>query len=225
MKSSSDRLRGANLYLLDELEDAGRTKALTESDLDALRAVAGWTETFVAKPHKDLGRAGPVCPFVPGALERNTIWLAAEHVAGRDMLEIVELVEGYQRLFDDAQPTGGDDAIYKSFVVVFTDLPAERAGEFLGDVLEHLAVPSYAKDGFVMGGFHEGNEGAAIYNASFRPFTSPVPFLLMRRAVVSDWKFFLDNEDWLDLWAHHHGDAAVPALAEQLQHLPWRDRA
>jgi hypothetical protein len=51
-----------------------------------------------------------------------------------------------------------------------------------------------------MGGFYEGNEGTAIYNASFRPFTSPVPFLLVRHAVVSDWKFFLDNENWLNLW-------------------------
>ena len=48
-----------------------------------------------------------------------------------------------------------------------------------------------------MGGFHEGSMGTAIHNASFRPFTSPVPFLLMRQAVVDDWKFFLDNEDWL----------------------------
>ena len=49
-----------------------------------------------------------------------------------------------------------------------------------------------------MGPFYEGNEGTAIYNPSFRPFTSPVPFLLMRHAVISDWKFFLDNEDWLN---------------------------
>jgi hypothetical protein len=51
-----------------------------------------------------------------------------------------------------------------------------------------------------MGPFYEGNDGTAIYNTNFRPFTSPVPFLLMRRAVISDWKFFLNNEDWLRLW-------------------------
>jgi hypothetical protein len=51
----------------------------------------------------------------------------------------------------------------------------------------------------VLGGFYESNEGSAIYNPSFRPLTAPVPFLLMRHAVISDWKFFLDNEDWLNL--------------------------
>jgi len=211
-----------NLFLPEELEDVSRTRELADSDLDALRAVADWIKTFVARPHKDLGRAGPVCPFVPGALERNTLWLAPEPITDRSVPDVVELISGYQRLLKDAQPTDGEDAIYKSFVIVFTDLPADRAEESFGAVLERLAVPSYVKDGFVMGGFYEGNDGAAIYNASFRPFTSPVPFLLVRHAVVSDWKFFLDNENWLNLWAHRYGDSGAQALARELRRLPWR---
>jgi Domain of unknown function (DUF6875) len=62
-----------NLFLLEDLEDVGRTSALAASDLDALRAVADWIKTFVALPNKDLGRSGPVCPFVPEALERKTL--------------------------------------------------------------------------------------------------------------------------------------------------------
>jgi hypothetical protein len=211
-----------SLFLLEDLADVGRATELAESDLDALQAVAGWIKTFVVKPHKDLGRAGPVCPFVPGALERKTLWLAPERIADRSVPDVVELINGYQRLFLDAQPTDGDDATYKSFVVVFTDLSPGRARDFFDDVLQHLAVPSYVEDGFVMGGFYEGNEGTAIYNASFRPFTSPVPFLLVRQAVISDWKFFLDNQDWLNLWAHRYGVSGVQALAEELRRLPWR---
>ena len=113
-----------NLFLLEDLEDVGRTSELAESDLDALHAVADWIKTYVVKPHADLGRAGPVCPFVPGALERNS---------------------------------------------------------------------------------------------SFRPFQSPVPFLFVRQGVISDWKFFLDKEDWLDLWARRFGEPAVHALADQLR--------
>ena len=55
-----------NLLLLEELEDGGRTSELADSDRAALHAVADWIKTFVVKPHQDLGRAGPVCPFVPG---------------------------------------------------------------------------------------------------------------------------------------------------------------
>jgi hypothetical protein len=73
----------ANLFLLENIEDASRTKELADSDRKALRAVADWTKTFVAKHHRDLGRAGPVCPFVPVALEHKTLWLAAERSTAR----------------------------------------------------------------------------------------------------------------------------------------------
>ena len=176
----------------------------------------------MVKPHKDLGRAGPVCPFVPGALERKTLWLAPEQIADRGVPDVVELISGYQRLFLDTQPVGGDDAIYKVIVVVFTDLSADRAPGVFDEVLQDLAVRSYVEDGIVFGPFYEGNEGTAIYNASFRPFQSPVPFLFVRHGVISDWKFFLDDEEWLNLWAHRCGESGTQALAEELRRLPWR---
>jgi len=212
----------ADLFLLEDLEDVGRTSELAESDLDALRAVADWIKTFVVRPHEDLGRAGPVCPFVPGALERKTLWLAPEQIADRGVPHVVELLNGYKSLFLDAEHTDGDDANYKVIVVVFTDLSADRAQGVFDGVLEQLAVPSYAEDGIVFGPFYEGNEGTAIYNSSFRQFQSPVPFLFVRQGVISDWKFFLDKEDWLNLWERRFGESAVHALAEELRHLPWR---
>jgi hypothetical protein len=211
-----------NLFLLEDLEDVGRTSELAESDLEALQAIADWIMSFVVKPHKDLGRAGTVCPFVPGSLERKTLWLAPEQIADRDVSEVVELMSGYKRLLLDTRPTEGDDVIYNVIVVVFTDLPAERAPGVFDDVLKHLAVPSYVEDGILFGPYYEGNEGTAIYNSSFRPFQSPVPFLFVRHGVTGDWKFFLDDDEWLNLWARRFGESGAQALAEELRRLPWR---
>jgi hypothetical protein len=211
-----------NLFLLEDLEDVGRTSELAKSDLDALHAVAEWIKSFVVKPHKDLGRAGPVCPFVPGSLERKTLWLAPEQIADRDGPDVVELMSGYKRLLLDTRPTDGDDASYNVIVVVFSDLSADRAQGVFDDVLQQLAVPSYVEDGVLFGPFYEGHEGTAIYNSSFRPFQSPVPFLFVRHGVTGDWKFFLDDEEWLNLWARRYGESAVHALAEELRRLPWR---
>ena len=74
-----------NLYLLEDLDDASKTRQFAKSDLAALRTVADWIKNFIARPHKDLGRAGPVCPFVPGALERKALWRGsrADHRPGR----------------------------------------------------------------------------------------------------------------------------------------------
>jgi hypothetical protein len=213
-----------NLFLVEDLEDARKTRELAESDRNALGAVADWTKSFVARPHRDLGRAGPVCPFVPVALDHKSLWLAAERSAGRSAPDVIQLIEGYKRLLLTAQPVDGDDANYKSIVVVFTDLQAAQAKDFFGGVLQQIGVPSYVDDGLVMGPFYKGNDGTAIYNPSFRPFTSPVPFLLMRRAAISDWKFFLNDEDWLRRWARRYGVPAVEALAEELRRQPWRAR-
>src|SRR5215218_3636636 len=211
-----------NLFLLGDLEDVGRTSELAESDLKSASRVADWIKTFVVKPHKDLGRAGTVCPFVPVSLERKTLWLAPEQIADRDVPEVVELMSGYKRLLLDTRPTEGDDVIYNVIVVVFSDLSADRAQGVFDDVLQQLAVPSYAEDGILFGPYYEGHEGTAIYNSSFRPFQSPMPFLFVRQGVISDWKFFLDNEGLLNLWARRFGESAVHALAEELRRLPWR---
>ncbi|MGY1792540.1 DUF6875 domain-containing protein [Geodermatophilus sp. SYSU D00525] len=212
-----------DLFLLEDLEDAGRTSRLAQADLDALRAVAQWIRAFVANPHEDLGRPGPVCPFVPGALSRRTLWLAPERIADRDGSRVVELLDGYRGRFLETDPTDGDEVDQKVIVVVFPDLPADRAGSVFDDALRQIAVPAYTQDGIVFGPFHPGDEGTAIHNADFRPFRSPVPFVFVRQGVVGDWKFFLDDHDWLDRWAQRFGPSAVHALAEQLRRLPWRE--
>jgi hypothetical protein len=213
-----------DLFLIEELENARMTSELAASDVDALRVVADWIKIFVATPHDDLGRAGPVCPFVPSALERKTLWLAPERIADRSVPQVVELMNGYKSLFLEAQPTDVDGATYKVIVVVFTDLSADRAQALFDDVLDELAVPSYVADGIVFGPFYDGNAETAIYNAGFRPFQSPVPLLFVRQGVIGDWKFFLDNQALLNNWAHRFGESAVHALADELRHLPWRAR-
>ncbi len=212
----------ANLILFQDLEDSSKTRDLAGSDLNALNTVADWIKTFVVRPNKDLGRAGPVCPFVPGSLERKTLWFAPEQIANRGVPEVVQLVNDYKRLLLRTQPTEGDDAIYKAIMIVFTDLSADHAKEYVdNDQVQRLKKPFYAEDGVVLGEFHERNELPAIYNASFQPFTPPVPFLLLRPAVISDWKFFVGNDDWLGIWARRFGESAVKALAEELRRMNW----
>jgi hypothetical protein len=213
-----------NLFLLEDLDDTGRTSELARGDVDALRAVADWIRSYVIKPHQDLGRTGPVCPFVPRSLERRVLWLAPEHVGDRDAPGLAEVVSGYQQLLLDTQPPDGDDVAYRVIVVVFTDLSADRAPGVFADVLQQIAVPRYADCGIVFGPFYPGHQGTAIYNASFHPFTSPVPFLFVRHGVVADWKFFLDQEVWLNHWARRYGEAGTHALAEELRRLPWNAR-
>jgi hypothetical protein len=212
-----------NLFLLEDLEDVNKTGELPESDLAGLRSIADWIKTYVVQPHKDLvGHAGPVCPFLPEAIERKALWLAPENVADEGAPQVVERMNGYKRQLLETEPTDGDDVNYNVIAVVFTDLSADRAGNVFHDVIQQLAVPAYVEHGLLFGPYYEGNEVTAIYNSSFRPFESPVPFMFVRHGVISDWKFFLDSEEWLNLWAHRYRESGAQALGEELRHLPWR---
>src|SRR5262249_51418360 len=144
-----------------------------------------------------------------------------ERSAGRSLPDVVRLIELYKRWLLASVPVGGEDAVHKCIVVIFPDLPAARAKNFFGDVMAQIGVPSYVDDGLVMGPFFAGNDGTALYNPNFRPFTSPAPLLLMRRGVASDWKFFLDSDEGLARWAHRHGERGALAVARELRRLPW----
>src|SRR5262245_14286061 len=133
-----------NLFLLEDLEDPGKTSRLAEGELHALRIAADWIGTFIVKPNKDLGRAGPVCPFVPFALERKTLWLAPEHLASRSPANIADLLSEYASLFRHTLPVDSNDANYKAIVVVFADASSVQAMQYFGDArIQSLKRPSY----------------------------------------------------------------------------------
>jgi hypothetical protein len=213
-----------NLFLFADIESSAQSSAIPPSDLIALRAVADWTKAYIITPNNELGRSGPICPFTPVALQHDALWLALEHTTGRSLSEMIERLKGYNQLLLLNAPTQGEIADYKSIVVVFTDLPSAKAKEFFEALLKPISLQFYENDGLVIGPFFEGNEGTAIYNANFRPFTSPVPLLLMRRAVVSDWKFFLNNPEWFKVWTRTHGAEGTNALAAELRRFPWNAR-
>jgi hypothetical protein len=145
------------------------------------------------------------------ALEHKTLWLAAERSGGRSAPDVIQLIDGYKRLLLAAQPVDGDDANYKSIVVVFSDLPAAQAKDFFSGALQEIGIPSYVDDGLVMGPFYEGNDGTAIYNPNFRPFTSPVPFLLMSARSSATGSF-----SWTTKIGSGFGHVAMESLQSKL---------
>src|SRR5262245_42042479 len=123
----------SNLFLIQDLDDPIRTRQLADRDLNALRTVADWIGTFIVRPNEQLGRAGPVCPFVPIALERSSLWLAPEKIADRNVPDVVDLMNAYKEVLLRTEPSGGDGTSYTAIVVVFTDLSPKPAGAQAGE--------------------------------------------------------------------------------------------
>ena len=126
--------RKENLYLMRDLASPKRTGRLSNEDLQALKTIANWTRDSVAQPHPDLGRRGAVCPFVPAALESDTVWFAVEHINHLSERQAADLMNQYKNLFLELNPREVEEsekACTKTILVIFPDLPEDKLGEYI----------------------------------------------------------------------------------------------
>lgn len=170
-----------NLYAPGELEQL-------QNDLSYLTQTTEWVENFLAKPHPDLGRAGAVCPFLPRALQINTIRLAVIRTRGLDQSQLEEIVKRYRDFFLELEPREGEVAFYKAIMLVFPDVSAAEASQLIDRVQQKLK-PFFVEEGLMIGEFHARNQSPGLHNPDFRPLQSPVPMLAIRFMAESDLPF------------------------------------
>lgn len=157
-----------------------------------LRCIADWIHEFLARPHPGVGRQGSVCPFVPIALELNTIWMAEMPDTTPSFESISATITRYRNLFLETEPTSGAEAINKAFLMVFPSLAASGSeGPAIIDQVQ-LSLKKYFVDmGLMLGEFHAANESPGLRNPAFRPLRSPIPMLAIRHMVESDLPFLI----------------------------------
>jgi hypothetical protein len=169
-----------------------------QQDLPYLTETMNWVENFLAKPHPDLGRAGPVCPFLPRALKLNTIRLAAIRAKNLDQQHIEEIVKSYRNFFLEMKPEEGEVALYKAIILIFPDVNIEDAFKLIDGVQKKLK-PFFVEGGLMLGEFHKRNESPGLHNPNFRPLRSPIPMLGIRFMMESDLPFLqlMSDEPYL----------------------------
>lgn len=152
-----------------------------------LAYVLDWVKTYLALPHPELGRKGPVCPFVPIALEQDTIWMMeiADENPGQE--NITAVINECRELFLTTEPTSGPDLINKAFLVIFPNLKNDDA--HVVDAVQMHLKRSFVEKGLMLGEFHANNQSGGLRNPEFRPLRSPIPILAMRHMVDSDLPF------------------------------------
>lgn len=187
-----------------------------QQDLPCLTETMQWVQNFLARKHPDLGRPGPVCPFVPQALKTNTIRLAVVQAKSLNIQQIEELVLDYRDAFLEIEPTQKEAALNKAFLIVFPDISIEDTTTLIDGIQQKLK-PLFVQQGLMLGEFHKRNESPGLHNPHFRPLQSPIPMLAIRFMVESDLPFLetADNphlrikylEAYLRLFANDFKDA------------------
>jgi prolyl-tRNA editing enzyme YbaK/EbsC (Cys-tRNA(Pro) deacylase) len=95
----------------------------------------------------------------------------------------------YRDWFLELEPETGGDAAFKTILVLFPDLPQDAIPRLI-DATQEALKADYVAKGLMIGEFHSGPpQKAGLWNPEFRPLASPVPMLVIRHMVPTDFGF------------------------------------
>ncbi len=186
-----------------------------------LRATFDWGRAYLTNPHPDLGRPGNVCPFVSASLARERFYLAVQPGRPADRREPVATLRFYRDWFLDLAPRSQPSAQITTILVLFPDIPQDDV-ESLVDGVQALLKTEYVRMGLMIGEFHNGPPAkSGLWNPDFRPLRSPVPMLVVRHMVPTDYPFLREDPEQARVYLELFGDQVPAQLRDQVE----RERA
>lgn len=175
-------------------------------------ALSEWLDDFIKRPHPELGRPGPVCPFVEPAQQAGAVELVTCHWSGpRDLARMSALLDDAIRRFKTI-PWRSDNTALRALVVAITGL--EPSDWWLIDKGHHAAKDALAQ-GLMLGLFHPNCLEPAAHNSGFRVNRAPLPVVVIRNMAFHDILFLHENPTGFDHYRKRFGHSfAVPSRIE-----------
>ena len=182
-----------------------------------LDEVVAWARDYLTQPHPELGRQGPVCPYVQAAMEKRLFLLAV--CPGRDLDgdHILETVMRYRDRFLEVEPTSGPDALLKTILILFPEIPLSEVPRLIDSTQETLKA-EYVKKKLMIGEFHPlPPQKAGLWNPDFRPLRAPVPMLVIRHMVPTDFAFLKSEKPFVSAYLDVYGDQVPVHIKDEVQ--------
>ncbi len=149
-----------------------------------------WIDSYVTKPHPEIGRRGAVCPFVPGMLRTGGIAVEVCDADGTDEGEVEDVIRAAIPELQ-AMPY---KPLSKSLVVLFPAIPADRGAVI--DRVQARVKTHVVGEGLMAGNFHPYSTEPAARNPDFPANRSPMPLLVLRYMAVHDVVFLARQREW-----------------------------
>ena len=148
---------------------------------------------FLAKTHSDIGRSGPVCPFVPKSLRKDALHLTVIRTGKGSQVStiknnLINYLKPFASNFLTMKPTTGSARAFKAAIFIFPDITLDQTTECIDDV-QVACKPFYVKRGLMLGEFHLRNNQPGLRNENFFPLRTPIPCLAVRHMVPTDLAF------------------------------------
>ncbi|MFD3506438.1 DUF6875 domain-containing protein [Nocardia sp. NPDC058666] len=143
------------------------------------------------------GRQGPVCPFVKPAAAQRTLWIAE-----LDDIDITDAIDDAFALYRTLDNT-------PAVLTVFPDLDDTTRID-----TAHTARKSdIVSAGAMLGQFYPGCPVAGLWNRDYRPLHAPLPMLVIRPMMNTDFPFLVGKPEWLAAYLARH----APGLPRKLR--------
>ncbi|WP_156055908.1 DUF6875 domain-containing protein [Nocardia sp. NRRL WC-3656] len=170
---------------------------MLNDDIDPVtaRQINTWLREYIALPHAELGRRGPVCPFVLPALKQDAVALCCASWRPDDGATYLQhIARSALDKYIDLRPTITNGELF-ALVVVLPAMPREQwcLIDAVHPRMKNLAVAK----GLMIGQFHPECPTPAAHNPSFPVNRAPMPLLVVRQMAVHDILFLADKPEWL----------------------------
>jgi hypothetical protein len=169
-----------------------------------LELADAWLREYVSVGDKRVGRAGPVCPFMPRALTEHAVDTRVRYdiddgcsepeLSDKLRAEIIEFAE-------PGRPPHNTGVILDSRLIVMPHLGPEGWARLDAAYthLKNFAVES----GLMIGQFHPHCDERAIRNPEFRVSVAPVAMLAIRHMAPHDILFLHSSSQWFKEYDSH----------------------
>ncbi|MEC3956674.1 hypothetical protein VMT65_26805 [Nocardia sp. CDC153] len=161
---------------------------------EAAGILTRWVTDHLMRPHPDLGRPGPVCPFVRSSVGRQLFW--AGLVEGGDELPIERMslvIEDAFELYRALRQANPADARGLTLVTAFPGLTRYD----LIDAVHQSRKTEVVSQGMMLGQFYPGCAVPGLWDRDFHPLDAPLPMLVLRAMMSTDFPFLAARSDWL----------------------------
>lgn len=152
-----------------------------------------WTCEYLCRPHPDLGRSGPVCPYTSHAITTLSLWAA--FVEGPvDAERLTAIIDDLYDIFPALPPRYEPDCKFKAVLAVFPDL-TDYADI---DAVQRDQKSRFVAEGLMLGQFYPGCTVPGLRNPAFPALDAPLPMLAIRHMAATDFPFLSTRREWVD---------------------------
>jgi hypothetical protein len=198
---------------------AGQSAVPSAAQRAESERVLAWVHEFLARPHPDLGRKGPICPFVAPTVRMGCLKVdVIEDFDGSSMTELRRIVLSRAAAFLRDSPAQGPHGTFASVVLAFPNLRADRLG-MLDQMHGELKTFLMCRD-LMFSPFHPDSAKPSISSAEFRPFRAPFAALVIRHLDVRDISFMSFSRDaFLRYHTRFAGQFALGRVRDDFGHV------